>query len=396
MRLQKQPYTRRLCAMDGPRIPALLCGEQPKCSAEMGRKSESPGKIAVAMSGGVDSAAAALLVRNEGCEIEGVTMAFGIPAEGSEASRRLDSRDIADAERTCTRLGIAHRVVDFRSEMEEEVIRPFISEYLRGQTPNPCILCNRQIKFGRLLDEVLSLGFNGLATGHYAALEQVNGTYRLKKPKDLRKDQTYFLYAIARERLSLLRFPLAEYTKDEVRTMVSREGLPLSDKKESQDVCFIPAGNCEGFLRSRGAPMREGDIVDSAGRILGRHRGIGCYTIGQRGGMGISSPFPLYVTKIDVVNNRLVAGNKEDLNARELIAGDVNWLVEEIPMEADAKIRYGHRGAKCHITATDSGRIHVRFTEEQMAVSPGQSIVFYDHTTVLGGGVIKEALSGTI
>jgi tRNA-specific 2-thiouridylase len=353
-------------------------------------------KIAVAMSGGVDSAVAALLLCEDGYDVEGVTMLLGFPSADPDGSKRLDRRDVEDAKRICARLGIGHRVADFKKEMETEVIEPFISEYLCGQTPNPCVVCNRRLKFGLLLDKALSWGFDGLATGHYAALERKDGVYRLKKPEDRRKDQTYFLYSLPKERLPLLTFPLAGYTKEEVRDLAVRAGFSMSDKKESQDICFMPGGGSEAFLRGRGAKMEEGDIIDKSGKVLGRHRGIGCYTIGQRGGMGISAPEPLYVLKIDAVNNRLIAGKKDGLKAGGLIADEVNWLVDAVPEEALAKIRYGHRGAKCRIFPQEKGFIEVRFEEEQQAISPGQSIVFYDDSTVLGGGVIKEVLNGTI
>ncbi len=353
-------------------------------------------RIAVAMSGGVDSAVAALLLCEAGHDVEGVTMLLGLSASGDDGLKRLDHRDVHDAKRICQKLGIGHRVVDFKREMEKEVIEPFIAEYLRGQTPNPCVTCNRRLKFGLLLEKVLSWGFEGLATGHYAALESANGSCRLKKPKDSRKDQTYFLYSLPKERLPLLAFPLAGYTKEEVRALAVGARLPLSDKKESQDVCFIPRGGYQEFLRGRRAKMDEGQIVDREGRVLGQHRGIGCYTIGQRGGMGISSPAPLYVIGIDAAHNRLIAGRRDDLKAGGLIAGAVNWLVEAVPEEARAKIRYGHRAAKCRILPRANGCVIVRFAEEQQAISPGQSIVFYDDSTVLGGGVIKEVLRGNI
>jgi tRNA-specific 2-thiouridylase len=371
----------------------------------MNRKASSPllntqgdghKKIAVALSGGVDSAVAALLLCEGGYDVEGVTMLLGFSSADPDGAKRLDSRDVEDAKKICARLGIGHRVVDFRKEMENEVIEPFISEYLRGRTPNPCVVCNRRLKFGLLLDKVLSWGFDGLATGHYAALERKDGRFRLKKPADRRKDQTYFLYSLPKERLPLLTFPLAGYTKEEVRDLAVRAGFSLSDKKESQDVCFIPRGGCEAFLRGRGTKMEEGDIINEAGKVLGWHRGIGCYTIGQRGGMGISAPEPLYVLKIDALNNRLIAGKKGGLKAGGLIAGEVNWLVDAIPGEARAKIRYGHREEKCRIFPHENGAIEVRFAEEQLAISPGQSIVFYDDSTVLGGGVIKEVLNGNI
>ena len=359
-------------------------------------KIEEHKRVAVAMSGGIDSAVSALLVKESGCFVEGVTMRLGFAAQREKKLKRIDDRDVEDAKNICRKLGINHRVVDFGTQMEKEVIAPFIAEYQRGRTPNPCIVCNRKLKFGLLLAMVRSWGFDDLATGHYAALEKREGTVLLKKPKDRRKDQTYFLYSLPRESLPFIVFPLAEYTKEEVRDLAIQAGFPTSGKKESQDVCFIPGGSCEEFLRNRAVKMEEGDIVSKEGAVLGRHRGIGCYTIGQRGGMGVSSPSPLYVLKIDAARNRLVAGGKDDLKADRLIASEVNWLIDPAPTEATAKIRYAHRGANCHIIPLDDGCIEVHFEERQQAISPGQSIVFYHDATVLGGGIIKEVIHGNI
>ena len=351
-------------------------------------------KVAVAMSGGVDSAVAALLLRDGGLEVVGVTMCLGVaPAEVGRA-KCCGPREIADARRVCRKLGIGHYVVDFAADLEEKVIRPFVEEYSRGRTPNPCVACNRSIKFGSLLDRALSWGFEGIATGHYAAIDAENGAYRLKIPKDRRKDQTYFLHAVPREALGKVLFPLAGYTKDEVRMIAGKAGLPVFDKPESQDICFIPAEGHGAFLRSRGAPIEPGEIVDGQGRPVGRHRGIACYTIGQRGGLGISSPKPLYVLAIDAAQNRLVVGPKGDLKSEGLIADQVNCLVDAFPEEAWAKIRYAHRAARCRVSYRD-GRLTVRFAEPQEAVAPGQSVALYDGSTVLGGGIIQEVQVGT-
>ncbi|MBU4580814.1 MAG: tRNA 2-thiouridine(34) synthase MnmA [Proteobacteria bacterium] len=349
-------------------------------------------KVAVAMSGGVDSAVAALLLKESGHETVGVTMCLGVtPAEGGPV-RCCGAREIEDAGSVCRALGIRHYVVDFAADLEEKVIEPFVAEYLRGRTPNPCVACNRWLKFGSLLSKALAWGFDGLATGHYAAIETGDGGCLLKRPKDRRKDQTYFLHAIPRETLAKVLFPLAGYTKDEVRAIAERVGLPVFDKRESQDVCFMPAEGHGAFLRSRGAGVEPGEIVNLEGRVLGRHTGIACYTIGQRGGLRISSPAPLYVVAIDAARNRLVVGGKTDLLASGLVAGEVNRLVDAFPEEARAKIRYAHRAARCRISEERDGRLTVRFAESQEAVAPGQSVVLYDKETVLGGGIIQEVL----
>jgi tRNA-specific 2-thiouridylase len=346
-------------------------------------------KVAVAMSGGVDSSVAALLLRESGYEVVGVTMCLGVaPAEG-ERAKCCGPQEIEDAKSVCRTLGIRHYVVDFAADLEEKVIRPFVEEYCRGRTPNPCVACNRSIKFGSLLDKALAWGFDGIATGHYAGIEEENGQYRLIVPKDRRKDQTYFLHAIPRLALAKVLFPLAGKTKSEVRDIARRAALPVFDKPESQDICFIPAEGRELFLRRRAVSLEPGEIMDQSGRVIGRHRGIPCYTIGQRGGLGISSPFPLYVVRIDAAQNRLVVGEKKDLLSGSLVADQINCLADGFPEEAWAKIRYAHRAAKCRISL-NGDRLTVRFVEPQEAISPGQSVVLYDRETLLGGGTIQE------
>jgi tRNA-specific 2-thiouridylase len=351
-------------------------------------------KVAVAMSGGVDSAVAALLLKQSGLQIVGVTMCLGVsPAEGQKA-KCCGPREVEDAREVCQALGIGHYIIDFAADLEEKVIRPFVEEYRRGRTPNPCVDCNRSIKFGSLLAKVFAWGCDGIATGHYAATETQNGAARLKVPKDRKKDQTYFLHAVAREALGKVLFPLAGYTKQEVRAIAAEARLPVFDKPESQDICFMPAEGHGAFLASRGVVLEAGDIVDGEGRRVGRHRGIACYTIGQRGGLGISSPSPLYVLAIDAAKNRLVVGPKGALKSSGLIADQVNCLVDEFPPEAWAKIRYAHKAAKCSVSY-QGGRLSVRFYEPQEAVAPGQSVVLYEGETVLGGGIIQEVDVGT-
>ncbi len=350
-------------------------------------------KVAVALSGGVDSAVAALLLRDSGHEVVGVTMCLGVlPAEGGRA-KCCGPREIKDARSVCDALGIRHYVVDFAADLEEKVIRPFVAEYGRGRTPNPCVACNRSIKFGSLLEKALAWGFDGIATGHYAGIERESGQYRLKIPKDRRKDQTYFLHGIPKEALSRVLFPLAGYTKDEVRGIAERAGLPVFDKEESQDVCFIPAEGLGPFLQARGAASAPGEIVDREGRVVGRHGGIARYTIGQRSGLGIGSPVPLYVLTIDAARNRLVVGEKRELLSEGLVADRLNCLVDAFPAEAWAKIRYAHRAARCTVSQ-EGDRLAVRFASPQEAVSPGQSVVLYDGETVLGGGTIQEVYVG--
>jgi len=346
-------------------------------------------KVLVAMSGGVDSSVAALLLKNEGYTVSGVTMCLGISTE--DDAKCCGASAIEDAKRVCDRLGIPHYVFDYASQLEEKVIGNFISEYQKGRTPNPCVECNRHLKFGTLLDKALALGFDFLATGHYAAIEKNENGSSLKRPKDKKKDQTYFLYSIPYQKLNNILFPLAHFTKDEVRDLAKQHSLPVAAKQESQDICFVTQKNSQEFLLERIRESKPGPIMDVHGKVLGNHRGIIFHTIGQRGGLGISHPTPLYVVSIDPVRNRIVVGEKKDLMGKGLVAGDVNMLAEKWPIQVHAKIRYRKKEALCE-ARPENGKLNVIFAEEQEAITPGQSVVFYDHDRVLGGGIIDEVL----
>ena len=356
----------------------------------MERAKHSDKKVLVAMSGGVDSSVAAMLLKKEGYDVSGVTMCLGIAAEGDDA-RCCGAEAIDDAKRVCDRLKIPHYVFDYALELEDKVIANFISEYKKGRTPNPCVECNRHLKFGSLLDKALALGFDFLATGHYAAIEKNEDSYFLKRSKDKKKDQTYFLYPIPYDKLENILFPLSSLTKDEVRAIAKKASLPVAEKQESQDICFVTQKNYQEFLLGRGQELKPGLIVDMQGKILGKHRGIIFYTIGQRGGLGLSHATPLYVVSIDPDKNRIVVGEKKDLMAKELVACDINMLAQSWPEQVYAKIRYRKKEALCEIT-DENGRLKVTFAEEQEAITPGQSVVFYAHDRVLGGGVIEEVL----
>jgi tRNA-specific 2-thiouridylase len=347
-------------------------------------------KVLVAMSGGVDSSAAAMLLKEEGCDVSGVTMCLGIMAKGDDA-KCCGSSAIDDAKRVCDRLKIPHYVFDYMAQFEDKVIAKFVSEYKRGRTPNPCVDCNRHLKFGSLLDKALTLGFDFLATGHYAAIKETATGYCLTRPKDRKKDQTYFLYAIPFEKLRNILFPLAALTKDEVREAAKKLPLPVAEKKESQDICFVTQKNSQDFLQERVQKINPGPIVDMQGKVLGKHRGIIFHTIGQRGGLGISHPTPLYVVSIDPNKNRIVVGEKNDLLAKGLLAGNMNILSLAWPNRVYAKIRYRKEEALCKVS-NENGRLKVIFAEEQEAITPGQSVVFYAHDYVLGGGIIEEML----
>ena len=348
-------------------------------------------KVLVAMSGGVDSSVAAMLLKEEGYEVSGVTMCLGIPSE--DDAKCCGAAALDDAKRVCDRIKIPHYVFDYAAQLEDKVIANFISEYKNGRTPNPCVECNRHLKFGSLLDKALMLDFNFLATGHYAAIEKNEEGYCLKRPKDKMKDQTYFLYSIPYKRLGNILFPLAHLTKDEVRDLAKKYSLPVAEKQESQDICFVTQKNSQEFLLERVQNINPGLIIDVHGKVLGSHRGIIFHTIGQRGGLGISHPTPLYVVSIDPDKNKIVVGEKKDLMAKGLLACDVNMLVSAWPTQVHAKIRYRKKEALCEIKEESKG-LKVTFAEEQEAITPGQSVVFYGHDRVLGGGIIDEVLHG--
>ena len=350
-------------------------------------------KVLVAMSGGVDSSVAAMLLKNEGYDVSGVTMCFGIAGEGDRV-RCCGPAAVDDARRVCDRLKISHYVLDYAAQLEEMVIAKFIGEYAKGRTPNPCVDCNRYLKFGTLLQKAKILGFDFLATGHYAAIEQNGAGYCLKRPRDKKKDQTYFLYPIPYDDLGTILFPLASLTKDEVRDMAKKYTLPVAEKQESQDICFVTQKNYQAFLSGRVKGLSPGLIVDIQGKILGEHRGIIFYTIGQRGGLGISHKTPLYVVSINPDKNEIVVGEKKDLKAKGLIAGDLNMLAEAWPREVYAKIRYRKKEAPCGLTP-ENDIIRVTFAEEQESITPGQAVVFYENDRVRGGGVIEEVMHGT-
>jgi tRNA-uridine 2-sulfurtransferase len=346
-------------------------------------------KIAVAMSGGVDSSVAAALLKRRGNEVVGITMCLNLPDPASGKPACCGAQGINDAKRVCDLLGIRHYGLNFGAEMEKTVIADFIREYSAGRTPNPCVRCNELLKFNALLQRVNVLGFDFLATGHYARIIK-RENYYLKKAKDPAKDQSYFLYRLTQDKLKQLIFPLGELTKPEVRNMARELRLPVAEKKESQEICFIP-GDYRSFLEARGiAGKGPGEITDKSGAVIGKHRGIAYYTIGQRSGLGIARGCPVYVSEIDSRNNRVIVGDKADLEKREFTVVDPVF-----PSGRPSKtvfmcrIRHLSREAQARIQIKKN-TLRSRFDQPQFAITPGQSAVFYDGNTVRCGGIIDK------
>lgn len=352
-------------------------------------------KVLLGMSGGVDSSVAALLLLRAGYEVTGVTLRLR-PDEylrGSRAGGCCSLDDIDDARRVCYRLGIDHLVFNFTELFERDVIDYFASQYAAGLTPNPCIACNRHIKFGAMLERARTLGFDFISTGHYAVIEQSGEDRWLLKKSPAAKDQSYVLYSMTQEQLAHTLMPVGRYSKPEIRAMAEEAGLPVAHKRDSEEICFVEDGDCAGFVeRYTGKKDAGGDFLDREGSVIGRHRGITHYTVGQRRGLGVSFGKPMYVTAIDAVHNTVTLGEEGAQYSRSLEAADLNWIPFDSPegeTEAEAKVRYAAAPAKAKLTPLPGGRARVEFFEPQRAVTPGQAVVFYDGDVVLGGGTIQ-------
>lgn len=348
------------------------------------------------MSGGVDSSVAAYLLKEQGYDVIGVTMQ--IWQEDKEYEEReggcCSLSAVDDARRVADKIGIPFYVLNFRDSFKKNVIDYFIDEYMEGKTPNPCIACNKYLKFDELLKKAQGIGADYIATGHYAKIEEHNGRYILVKSDDDKKDQTYALYNMTQEQLAHTLMPCGEYTKDRIREIAKEIGLDVHNKKDSEEICFISDNN-HGKYISEAMPgkVKQGNFVDKDGNILGKHKGIVYYTIGQRKGLGLAMGRPVFVTDINPLTNEVVVGAEEDIFKTDLICKDINFIAFDNldkSLELKAKIRYSAKPAAATITPLENGKVRVSFKEKQRAITKGQSVVFYLDDLVVGGGIIES------
>jgi tRNA-specific 2-thiouridylase len=363
------------------------------------------------MSGGVDSSVAACLLVEQGYDVVGLFMRAGVVELPPSPERRPAGKPVPQMDRAAARqgccsasdardarfvagtLGIPFYALNFEEDFDR-IIEYFADEYVRGRTPNPCVICNDQLKFGRLVEYADSVGAQYIATGHYARIRERDGRKVLMRARDAQKDQSYVLFGIDRAVLDRVMFPIGELTKSEVRALAERFGLPIQDKRESQEICFAPDRDYARVVRERHPDaFYEGDVLDPEGKVVGKHKGIGHYTIGQRRGLGIAAGRPIYVTELDAGKNTVTVGEDDDLLKSALIADRASFLADMAlePFRADVKIRYLHRAAPATVHPLDEGRVRVVFDEPQRAITPGQAVVFYDGDVVLGGAWIERA-----
>ncbi|WP_099468484.1 tRNA 2-thiouridine(34) synthase MnmA [Konateibacter massiliensis] len=357
-------------------------------------------KVVIGMSGGVDSSVAAYLLKKQGYEVIGATMQIwqdeSIDAQ-EETGGCCGLSAVDDARRVAEHLEIPYYVMNFKSEFKEKVIDYFIEEYLQGRTPNPCIACNRYVKWESLLNRSLEIGADYIATGHYAQVVKLeNGRFTLKKSVTSAKDQTYALYNLTQHQLEHTLMPVGEYTKDEIREIAKEISLRIANKPDSQEICFVPDNDYAKFIKENtDANLTEGNFVDLDGNIIGKHKGITHYTVGQRKGLNLSMGHPVFVTEIRPDTNEVVIGNAEDVFANKLIANNINYMsIEDLnqKMEVTAKIRYSHSGDTCILEKLEDGSVLCTFEKPQRAITPGQAVVFYDGDYVVGGGTIVKSV----
>ena len=354
-------------------------------------------RVVVGMSGGVDSSATAALLLEQGYEVVGITLKLWPQDCVSRAEDKCcGPQAVMDARAVCYKLGIPYYLIDEAADFQKHVIEYFAREYKSGRTPNPCVMCNQNLKFGRLLERADQLGARYIATGHFARVEPSPDGARtlLRRGRDLRKDQSYFLFSLRQDQLARAIFPLGEKTKADTREVARHCRLKTADKEESMEICFVPDNDYGRFLQqARLVEKHQGEIVDLHGRVLGRHEGIEFYTIGQRKGLGISSARPLYVIELDPVANRVVVGDDSALERDEFVAARCNWIPFDQPdaaFEALVKIRYNHPGTAATVSPLSPGQVRVRLHAPQRAITPGQAAVFYQDDLVLGGGWISR------
>ncbi len=348
-------------------------------------------KAIIAMSGGVDSSVAAYFMKKKGFECIGATMRLYNSEEADDFENTCCSlSDVEDARAVATKLGMPFYVFNFTDEFREKVIENFVSTYEKGATPNPCIECNRYLKFDKLITRMKELSFDYVVTGHYARTEEREGRFYLKKGRDLSKDQSYVLYSLTQEQLAHILFPLGEYSKSEIREIAENEGFVNAKKHDSQDICFVPDGDYASFIESyKGIKYPKGNFVDKNGNVLGTHNGIIRYTIGQRKGLGIAAGFPVYVVKKDIEKNEVVLGSEKELLESSLEAENFNWIYEKPDgkIRCKAKTRYNMKEVDC-VAYCIGDKVRVEFDNPVRALTSGQAVVLYDGDYVIGGGTI--------
>ncbi len=346
-------------------------------------------KILVGMSGGVDSSVCALALADKGYTVSGVTLSL-------LGKNQSDTNNVNDAKSVCDRLGIEHYALDLSVDFKHFVINNFIDEYLKGNTPNPCIVCNKHVKFGKMLEAAKEMGFSKIATGHYARIKEQDGRYLLYKAADNSKDQSYVLYCLSQEQLSRVEFPLGEFSKSEVREMALKNGFVNANKKDSQDICFVPDGDYASFIeKTANFVSSTGDYINQKGEKIGEHKGIIHYTIGQRKGLGVAFGHPVFVIDKNAQTNQVILGEQEDLFYKSVLVKDVNFIpFDELKNEMSvlAKLRYSQREQPAVLKPLENGQVILEFSEPQRAPSSGQAAVFYQGDMVVGGGTIVKGI----